>query len=230
LGRKDGAFIALALIYWREQGRRIVPLRHRSNAGGCNFIWLFFFADLAFLLGSFLFAGSLRLGTPLATNAHRQAMLFVPLFAVLALYNRSCSVRTLTDRGYFVGLLLAADFGGIHLVLYLLRQGIGPVFAVHLDVGNIAVVRADDPVPFVDLPLHWQALGVASQNILVIENDGPAVDIAQPIVSMPAAGSFSWMGPIRARLTRSADVSRIWKVIASPHFSHYRVVYGGLIT
>ncbi|MAF30212.1 MAG: hypothetical protein CL819_13520 [Croceicoccus sp.] len=138
----------------------------------------YFFADLAFLLGSFLFAGSLRLGTPLATNAHRQAMLFVPLFAVLALYNRSCSVRTLTDRGYFAGLLLASDFGGIHLVLYLLSQGIGPVFAVHLDVGNIAVVRADDPVPFVDLPLNWQALGVASQNILVIENDGPAVDIA----------------------------------------------------
>ena len=67
------------------------------------------------LLGSFLFAGSLRLGTPLATDALRQAMLFIPLFAVLALYNRSYSVRTLTDRGYavsrvFYSLLISAAF------------------------------------------------------------------------------------------------------------------------
>lgn len=139
-----------------------------------------FLADLSILLGSFLLAGSLRLGTPLATNALRQAMLFIPLFAVLALYNRSYSVRTLTDRGYavsrvFYSLLISAAF-----LLFL------TFYAKASDQFSRFIFTSGTLMSFVLMTGFrlWifqyigRRWGPASQNILVIEDDGPAVDIA----------------------------------------------------
>lgn len=81
-----------------------------------------------------------------------------------------------------------------------------------------------------DLPLHRQALGVASQNILVVEDDGPAVDIAHAYRVNAQSGFLQLDGTDSGALAPFGRcIENMDRVIASPHFSHYHAVYGGLM-
>ena len=67
-----------------------------------------FVCDLAIIMGSFMVSGAIRSDNFLLPTAIRQALLLMPMFAVLALYNRTYSAQALTRASFAVSRVISA--------------------------------------------------------------------------------------------------------------------------
>lgn len=137
-------------------------------------------ADLAVIVISFMIAGAARSGNMFLPTAIRQGVGLLPIFAVLALYNRTYSARSLTSAGFGIarvsmayllatGLFLLATFYAknsedLSRIAFTMGTVLSLIFLMMLRLGFVRHLRK-----------HW---GPSAQNTLVIDDDGPTINIS----------------------------------------------------
>ena len=133
--------------------------------------------DLAIIMVSFMISGFLRQDNFLLPSAMRQAMLLMPMFAVLALFNGTYSAQALTHAGFAVSRVISAMMLATGLLLFVtfyakisedfsrIAFTVGTALSIVLmSIVRIAMVRY--------VRRNW---GPGAQNVLVIDDGGPII-------------------------------------------------------
>lgn len=145
---------------------------------------ILFASDLVVILVSFMLAGAIRSGNFFLATAIQQALLLMPIYAVLALYNRTYSAQSLTRASYGVtraiwaillatGLLLFVTFyakisGDFSRIAFTLGTVLAILFVTVLRIFVVRYVRR-----------NW---GPGALNVLVIYDGGPKVSATHAYV------------------------------------------------
>lgn len=104
------------ILPWRATAKR--PLAPSLERLRLQSYVVLLAGDILIISLSFLFAGYVRSGMLLAT-AVQQAMLLIPLYAVLALYNRTYSARSLTSMSFAIARVAEALAIATALLLFI---------------------------------------------------------------------------------------------------------------
>ena len=136
-----------------------------------------FVADLVLLTGIFKLAGQIQIGTSNAGSEAGLMQAMVPIFAVIAIYNRVYSIRGLMEFRYSATRLLFALLVSAFLFVFLLfylKPDIGPLrgeYSLALVAIFLSMLGLRGVIAF----YVAKALGGRVQNRLIIDDGGPEI-------------------------------------------------------
>lgn len=136
-----------------------------------------FVADLVLLMGIFQLAGQIQVGTSAAGSEAGFMQAMVPIFAIIAIYNRVYSIRGLIEFRYAATRLLFALLVSAFLFIFLLfylKPDIGPLRGEY-SLAVMGVFLSMLGVRGIIALYVAKVLGGRVQNRLVIDDGGPEI-------------------------------------------------------
>lgn len=145
---------------------------------------LMLIADLAIILISFMIAGGIRSGNLLLPTAVKQGLVLLPIFTVLALYNRTYSVWSLTSASYGIARAFLA-FGlatGLFLLVTFYAKTSGELSRIAFTMGSIFTLFWMTLLRLLVVRNVAKNWGPGARNTLVIDDGGPPVRVEDAYV------------------------------------------------
>lgn len=133
--------------------------------------------DMAIIMASFMLSGAVRSGDLFLPTAIRQAWLLMPLFLVLALYNRTYSARALTSASHAMARAIAALMlaTGLLLLITFYAKASEDFSRIAFTLGTALAIVLMAALRIV-LARHLRARwGPDARNVLIIDDGGPPV-------------------------------------------------------
>lgn len=134
-------------------------------------------ADIAVIMGSFMIAGAIRSGNFFLPTALRQAVILIPTFTVLALYNRTYSARSLTNGSFAIARMISATLlaTGLLLIATFYVKVSEEFSRIAFTIGTLLAITGMGTIRLFIVRYVRNQWGPGAQNILVIEDGGPPV-------------------------------------------------------
>jgi polysaccharide biosynthesis protein PslA len=133
--------------------------------------------DLMIIMGSFMISGALREGNFLLPTAMRQALLLMPMFAALALYNRTYSAQALTRASFAISRVISAIMLATGLLLFVTFYAkMSEDFSrIAFTVGTTLSILLMSALRIFIVRYVRSNWGPGAQNVLIIDDGGPKV-------------------------------------------------------
>lgn len=161
---------------WR--GKAIRPFAPSLERLRLQTYALMFICDLAIIMVSFMISGAVRSDNFLLPTAMRQALLLMPMFAVLALYNRTYSAQSLTRASFAISRVISAIILATGLLLFVTFYAkISEDFSrIAFTVGTALSVLLMSALRIFVVRYVRNNWGPGAQNVLIVDDGGPAVN------------------------------------------------------